>query len=279
MHTLEKVGAAIRHSRWLEHADGLWSSVRPVYDALIPLLFRNGVERIINGSDRVRLLPRHRGVPEVYEPDVWHHLMQSVRPGDVVADVGAYIGLYTLAMGRRVRPGGRVIAFEPEPDTFVDLERHVALNSLSDVVEPYEAAVGVKDGLVAFAPGRGSESRVITDSGTLAEKLNVRAVRLDSHLGDGRLDILKIDVEGYEEAVLRGAERTLRDPRRRPRAIYIEVHPYAWSDQGTTSGSLLALLLGWGYGVFLLTGVPVEKIEQYGEILALDPDAGDPAFV
>lgn len=240
-----------------------------MYDALVPLMFRNGVERIINGSDRVRLLPRHRGVAERYEPEVWHHLMQSVRPGDVVADVGAYLGLYTLALGQRVQPGGKVIAFEPDPATFADLKRNVGLNGLTDVVELCEAAAGAKDGFVAFAPGRESESRVITDGRVFAGRLSVRAVSLDSYLGDAHLDILKIDVEGYEEAVLKGAERTLCDPRRRPRAIYIEVHPFVWPEQGTTSDSLLGLLRGWDYGVFLLTGVPVRKIERYGEILAL----------
>jgi FkbM family methyltransferase len=273
MHTLEKLASAIRHSQWLEHADSLWSKVRPVYEEILALMFRNGVERVINGSDRVRLLPRYRGIAEVYEPEVWHHVMRSVRPGDVVADVGAHVGLYTLALGDRVRPGGRVVAFEPDPATFAALESHVALNRLADVVEPCESAVGARDGFLAFAPGREYESRVITSERAFAETMTVRAVRLDSFFGDARLDLLKIDVEGYEEAVLRGAERIMSDAQRRPRAIYVEVHPYAWPEQRTTSASLLTLLRGWGYSVVFLSGAPVREIERYGEILALDPAA------
>ncbi|MEM2045746.1 MAG: hypothetical protein QXO20_06155 [Candidatus Bathyarchaeia archaeon] len=56
-------------------------------------LGRNGLERIINGTDRILILPKFRGVGETYEPEVWSHLMAQARPGDIVADVGAHIGL------------------------------------------------------------------------------------------------------------------------------------------------------------------------------------------
>jgi FkbM family methyltransferase len=269
MHALERIGIAIRHSRWLERADGLWDAVRPMYESLISLMYRNGILRVINGSDAIRLLPRYRGITEVYEPDVWRHLMQCVQPGDVVADVGAYVGLYTLALSQRVRPGGKVMAFEPDPTSFEGLSRHVALNGVVDTVELCQAVVGCEDGSVAFAAGRGSESHVAAGDGGFAEPLMVRVVRLDSVLRDERLDVLKIDVEGYEELVLQGARELLSDPLRKPRAIYIEVHPYAWSGPGTTSESLLSLLQENAYAAYFLTGEPVDKIDRYGEIIAV----------
>jgi hypothetical protein len=76
-------------------------------------------------------------------------------------------------------------------------------------------------------------------------------------------------VEGYEELVLQGARGLLSDHLRRPRAIYIEVHPYAWSGPGTTSDSLLNLLQEHAYAVYFLTGEPVDKIDRYGEIIAV----------
>jgi FkbM family methyltransferase len=269
MHVLERIGIAIRHSRWLEHADGLWNGVRPMYDSLLSLAYRNGVLRVINGSDPMRLLPHYRGITEVYEPEVWGHLMQCVRPGDVVADVGAYVGLYTLAFAQRVGPGGKVIAFEPDPDSFEGLSRHVALNGFTGNVELCRAVVGCEDGVVAFAAGQGSESRVAAVEGVSTERLMVRVVRLDSVLRDVRLDVLKIDVEGYEELVLQGASGLLSDRLRRPRAIYIEVHPYAWSEAGTTSESLLNLLQEHAYAAYFLTGEPVDKIDCYDEIVAV----------
>jgi hypothetical protein len=79
---------------------------------------------------------------------------------------------------------------------------------------------------------------------------------------------LKIDVEGYEEMVLRGTSRLLHTPELKPRTIFIEVHPYAWASMNTTSSSLLGLLKNAGYRVHTVDGRPVDCIERYGEIVA-----------
>jgi hypothetical protein len=68
--------------------------------------------------------------------------------------------------------------------------------------------------------------------------------------------------------VLQGARELLSDDLRKPRLIYVEVHPYAGSGPGTTSGSLLGLLHEHGYTAHFLSGDPVTKIERYGEIVA-----------
>ena len=93
-------------------------------------------------------------------------------------------------------------------------------------------------------------------------------VTLDEIFGQRRVDVIKIDVEGYEEKVLEGGRSLLQDHARSPRRIYIEVHPFAWNGVGTTDSSLLHLLKHVGYCVFDLGGQPVRKIESYGEIIA-----------
>jgi len=183
----------------------------------------------------------------------------------VVADVGAFIGLYTLAIAQRVGANGRVVAFEPNPESHALLRSHVELNTLTDRVELHQLAVGAEEGVVALTVNRGSMAAITqrTDSSTVS----VRCVRLDDVWGDRPLDVLKIDVEGYEEQVLRGATRLL-SRQERPRVIFIEVHPYAWEASGTSSESLLLLLVDHGYRVTLLDGRPVSGIDFYGEIVA-----------
>ena len=93
-------------------------------------------------------------------------------------------------------------------------------------------------------------------------------VTLDEHFAGRRLDILKIDVEGFEEQVLRGADGLLRDAGCGPRVVYIEVHPFAWHHVGTTGDSLLALLASYGFATTFVDGRPATKIEEYGEVIA-----------
>jgi FkbM family methyltransferase len=266
MKTVEKVSTWLRHLPQLERADWLWDPLRPIYQRAVNQFGRNGLERIINGSDRILISPRARGVPEKYEPDVWRALMGELRAGDTFVDVGAFIGLYAIGVGLRLQGSGRVIAFEPDIHNFLLLQEHVRLNGLDGQVELHQAAVSDKDGKFQFLADGSSEARLVSSNRT--DTTIVDVVMLDSAFEGKRIDILKIDVEGYEEIVLRGANRLLRTPGLKPRVIFIEVHPYAWAPLRTGSDSLLSLLNDAGYLVESLDGVPIRSIERYGEIVA-----------
>jgi FkbM family methyltransferase len=204
-------------------------------------------------------------VTEHYEPEVWRHMMSEVRAGDCVADVGAFIGLYAVALAVRVGETGSVLAFEPDIDNYAVLAEHCRLNGVLDRVELIGAAVGDSDDWVSFEGGNGSESRV---SGSGSHACVVQSVRLDSIFAERRLDILKVDVEGFEGAVLRGANGLLDDVDRRPRVIFIEMHPYAWSASGTSGAELLAFLRQRGYRVSDTSGVSLNDVTSYGEVVA-----------
>jgi FkbM family methyltransferase len=256
----------MRHSRTFENSQGLWNLVRPWYVRVLTLFERRGIRRMINGTDLVLLAHDLHGVPETYEPDLWRALMAKVRRGDTVADVGAFIGLYTVALARRVGAEGRVHAFEPDRASYSRLCQHVQMNGVSDRVRAYPSAVGAESTHLRFAGNRGSESTVATSSAEGAEQ--VEAVCLDSVFAAEPVDLLKIDVEGYEVHVLRGAVRLLKDASRAPRTIFVEVHPTAWERFGVTDRSLLESLWQVGYKVFDLGGNDVSRIAEHGAIVA-----------
>lgn len=272
MHSVERLAAAVRHLRVLEGSLGLWNWVRPWYRRLLGMVERRGLRRMINGTDLVFLAHDLHGISETYEPDMWAALMAEVRPGDVVVDVGAYIGLYAVALARRVGGKGRVYAFEPDSASYRRLCQHVHLNGVDDRVHIFPWAVGAESAFLHFAGGRGSESSVAVAAAPGAER--VEAVRLDAALAGTRLDLIKIDVEGYELHVLRGAAGLLGDPACAPRSLFIEVHPFAWARFGLTDRSLLETLWGSGYRVCDLAGTEVDKIEKYGVIVARRRDGG-----
>ena len=111
MHRLEKYSIRLRHTYLAERDTWLWRILRPVYNFAVRTSAAAGLERIINGTDSMRIAPEFRQITEVYEPDVWARVMSAVTPGSVVVDVGAYVGLYTIALAQRTGPTGRVYAF------------------------------------------------------------------------------------------------------------------------------------------------------------------------
>ena len=263
---IEHVGLSIRHSRRLSHAHWLWQLSRPWYDRLLRLVGRHGLERNINGTDQILLVPRFRGVQAIYEPELWAILATEAKRGDIIADVGAYIGLYLIALAKRVGKQGKIYSFEPDPGNFASLAAHVKLNEVSDTVAMVQSAVAAYDGTVQFDNNRFSESHI---SELITHTTHeTRCVCLDTVFSNSRLDILKIDVEGYEEAVLKGARELLANTKRCPRLIVLEAHPYVWASTGTTSESLLGLLDALHYRVMRADGKAVDRILTWGGLIA-----------
>lgn len=153
-----------------------------------------------------------------HEPLVQAVLQRQVRAGDVVWDIGAHVGFFTVLMARQAGSEGRVYAFEPVDRNAVRLEENIDANGLHNVVI-CPAAVGDVSGFVAFADGATSLEGRIDQAGTM----RVECVTVDSAIAAGCMPptLMKVDVEGAEAAVIRGAAATIT--KFRPR-ILIEIH-------------------------------------------------------
>jgi FkbM family methyltransferase len=137
-------------------------------------------------------------------------VLHFLRAGDLFADVGANVGSYTLLASGVI--GCDTVAFEPDPATATALERNISLNKIAERVELRICAVGGQDGEVSFSIGLDTENHVVTSTNADARFVPIQT--LDRVLFDsGRIPILvKIDVEGYEAEVLRGARAVLTAP-------------------------------------------------------------------
>src|SRR5688572_19534133 len=138
------------------------------------------------------------------------HFARAVRPGDVIYDVGANVGSYTILASVLVGKRGRVVAFEPLAENVAYLERHVSLNTLSNV-DVVPAAVGELCGVSHF---RRHADRLQGRLDSEGDEL-VPVIALDDFVSGGAPPpaCIKIDVEGGETAVLEGARRVLEDVR------------------------------------------------------------------
>jgi FkbM family methyltransferase len=137
-------------------------------------------------------------------------VLHFLRAGDLFADVGANIGSYTILASGVI--GCRTVAFEPDPATAAALERNISLNKIAERVELRIAAVGHREGEVRFSVGLDTQNHVVSGADAIGRSVPMQS--LDRALfGNGRVPILiKIDVEGHEAEVLRGARTVLGAP-------------------------------------------------------------------
>jgi FkbM family methyltransferase len=157
-------------------------------------------------------------------------LREEVRPGDVFYDVGANIGVFTLIAGKLLGPTGHVYAFEPHAANAVSLAENVAANDLAGRVSilPFPLEAKPQWGsFLASSPLPGTASSSFVGGAGSAEAEQIRyAPSVDSLIEAGVLrppNLVKVDVDGGEAAVVRGMTRLLQGTER-PRAIQAEVN-------------------------------------------------------
>ena len=176
------------------------------------------------------------------EADQVNALRAFVPKGSTVVDVGANVGFYTRHFAHWVGPEGKVIALEPEASNFSSLKRMTSQRGLTNV-EPVQAVAAEVSGTLKLQinPFHPADHR-ISCSG-----IDVRAVTLDDLLLErdpSPVSLIKIDVQGAEEKVLRGATAVLR--KLRP-ALFVEVDDTALAAMGSSAESLLGFLADRDY--------------------------------
>lgn len=152
-----------------------------------------------------------------------------VQPGAHIVDVGANIGYYTLMFSSLAGKNCRIWSIEPDPVNLRELEASIVASNLTEAVTIIPKAAGSQDGVVRFEPGLNSH---VTPDG----RSEIPITRLDS-LEVGHIDLIKIDVEGYEGAVLEGANEIIL--RCKP-SIFMELHPHLLTEH--SHSAILALL-------------------------------------
>jgi FkbM family methyltransferase len=198
--------------------------------------------------------------PDAFEPETIAHLPDLLRDATVFVDVGAHNGAYSL-LARAVRPGITVHAFEPAPSARARLERNLAANDVQGIIV-HSVALGDRTGVAPlYVTGTGGvESSLLPGFRSGTESVEVRTATLDA-VGIPRVDVIKIDTEGTEAAVIRGAAGTIQ--RDRP-LIVCEVLAGE-----PTEADLPLLLDELGYLAYHLTARGLRRSE---------PLAGDPSY-
>ena len=245
----------------------IWSTLRPVYRALIRVLPGVTASKKIGPYGPFKLNRRFA----FSNFDAWgsnHNrgfqaCVEAARGMTCVMDIGAHIGLVSLPLSGSIASNGVVYSFEPATANKAFLEEHLKSNNISNVEVISDLVGDVELEAVEFFEST-------TDSGmnTIAslgshrdyQTSTKRQITLDRFCSDRNLspELIKIDTEGAEVGILKGATNTLR--KHRP-VMYLSVHPRHIIELGSTVDELEQLLQNLNYKVTDMDGNEVRPLE------------------
>ncbi len=196
-----------------------------------------------------------------FEDHVYRAFRTHLRRGGHAIDVGANVGLHTLALSELVGDGGKVLALEPHPLVRRRLLQNLALSeSCTNVaVEKVAAAESLGEATFFLPRGQGisGKGRLGTTTDREWDEVQVPVTTLDELVVRHRwsqVDLIKCDVEGFDVAVLRGARTVLET--HRP-AVVLEYNPSLWANAGYHYADLHALMTSVGYRLWML---PIHRL-------------------
>jgi FkbM family methyltransferase len=208
---------------------------------------------------------------EWIEPQVIGYL----RPGMRFADVGANMGYYSILGAKAVGTEGKVFSFEPNPKINRILRENFFINGISAHIFDYALGSRTEEVIMRVRADQSGGGYLSNDSNSITsagfDEYKVRMARLDDIIDAGTsIDLIKIDAEGFEPDIIRGAVSTIQ--RSRNIRLVIELSPSSWSGQGHNPKQFLESLVRLGFKLSLVTSdavqdcAPSELLERAAEL-------------
>jgi FkbM family methyltransferase len=253
----------MRHEMINRVLDKLISVIRPIpfrgkFRLLSPLVPEQGIRtaRIFDTLFELDLAEwcQRKIYLGAYEPRETRLMIEMLKPGMTVVDIGANIGYYTALAASRTGPGGRVFAIEPEARSFSALKRMIGGNHITAVARAFNFGLGERqdEQHLYLSPSSTNNSPTMIPHGNFASSATVPVRTLDDCLDEwnvSQVDLIKIDVEGWEPRIFAGARRCLSAGR--IDAILCEFNDFWLRAGGSSPQDLLKTLTDFGFHLAL----------------------------
>lgn len=213
-----------------------------------------------------------------FEKDIIEYYNKALKKDDVVLDVGANIGIYSLIAGKKVGTKGKVYGFEPADIAFERLQYHIDLNGLNNIV-PIKSGVSNYTGKAEFNICEDDAFNSLGDK-PLKEIINkntIDIVSIDEFVSQNnisKVDVIKVDTEGAEFLVFEGAEKTLE--KFKP-TLFFEINPIVTKGFSNNIDQLLKLIRSYDYKLFEIIKYKLVELKdgespKTNEIIAVNKD-------
>jgi FkbM family methyltransferase len=185
-----------------------------------------------------------------FEPDETQFFSNVIKADDICFDIGGNIGFFSLLMAKRAH-SGKVHVFEPIPLNAAMIRANAELNSFKNIIVN-NVAMGSEEGNATFSVSTDSAYSSMRATGRYSEaqSIEVPLFTLDSyarHHNIERIDVMKVDVEGAEEMVIKGGAELLQDSARRPRVVLLELYDLNLAPFNTSVSAIIGQMVAYGY--------------------------------
>lgn len=261
---LEFYGTRINHrGQWFVH-EKLRELLRVKVDADLEVT-RDGLKWILNPSDHMQ-----SGLFWLGAQDYWdiYHIKKLLKPGDVIFDVGANFGYYSIVLSASLNKQCEVHAFEPNQPTYDRLLRNIELNELTEIIVTHRLGLSDVAGtghIIERADNSGAATIEITQEGGNADLITLDDFCRDRKIA--RMDFMKIDIEGFEERMLLGGRDIIK--KLKP-VMLIELNPPTLARANSSVERVSDLLHQFGYELFASRRsklLPMRQLPQGDEIV------------
>ena len=187
------------------------------------------------------------GCWEKYETQVFRKI---VKKDMVVVDIGAHIGYYTLIAAELVGLKGKVFAFEPDPDNYNLLVKNIKLNGYTNIISVKKAISNKTGKAKLFMSSKNKSSSQLYHADSLRESIVVDVTTLDEFFKDydGKVNLIKVDIEGAEMAAFQGMANLIR--KNDDLAIFTEFCPRTLRRTGSSPEEYLSKLEDMGFKIY-----------------------------
>ena len=213
---------------------------------------------------------------KIYEPNQTKIVKKYVHEGDVVIDVGAHVGYYTLLMAQLVGKNGKVYSFEPDPVNFELLKKSVEINGFENVVLIQKAVSDTTEKIKLFLGDNDSAINRIYDAklGDAKKSIDVESITIDEYFkeNDKLFNFIKIDSEGSEAKIINGMEKFLT--KNRKLIMMTEFFPFLIKKSGDEPKQYLKSLENSGFELYNILDDNKETNKINSEsFLKIEPDS------
>lgn len=204
-----------------------------------------------------------------FEKDVLKYFRKVLKNGDIVLDIGANFGIYSLVASQRLKRSGKIYAFEPAHNAYSSLLDNIKLNGIDNII-PIKVGVSSCSGNANFNV---CDDDAYNSLGNNPMKPIIKSEKIDLLSVDdfiknnkiAKVDIIKVDTEGAEYLVFKGAESTLR--KYKP-MLFFEYNPAVTKGFSNSTYELVELIRSHGYELYKIKQGKLFKIEKGIKIIA-----------